>query len=70
MAYRWKRGFEVPDESDRVDTLTAATAGAGVRIGSHFRMRVGVEKTQRRSIEDPFQNFNRTRILSTVTVIS
>jgi hypothetical protein len=70
MAYRWKRGFEVPDESDRVDKLTAATAGAGVRIGSRFRMRVGVEKTQRRSIEDPLQNFNRTRILSTVTVIS
>ena len=69
MAYRWRRGAAVvSQESDRVDRLTSASGGAGVRIGSRFHLRVGVEKTRRRSIEDPLQNFNRTRILSTVTV--
>ena len=48
--------------------LTAANGGVGIRLGRSFHLRIGVEKTRRRSIEEPLQNFSRTRILSTVTV--
>lgn len=68
MAYQWRRGAKAaPGESDRVDTLTGANGGVGFRVGS-FHVRVGVEKTRRRSVEDPVQNFTRTRILSSVTL--
>ena len=69
MAYRWRRGADAAlGESDRVDRLTAAHGGIGIRLRRGFLVRVGVEKTRRRSVEDPLQNFTRTRILSTVTV--
>ena len=67
MAYRWRRGAALA-ESDRVDTIREAGVGVGIRLGPTFHLRVGVDKTRRRSIEDPLQNFNRTRILSTVTM--
>jgi hypothetical protein len=69
MAYRWHRGAaETAGGADRVDTLTGATGGVGVNLGRGFRVRIGIEKTRRRSVEQPLQNFDRTRILSTVTV--
>lgn len=68
MAYRWRRGaVAAPGESDRIDTLAMVNGGVGLRLGRSFHLKVGVEKTRRRSI-DPLQDFNRTRILSTVTV--
>lgn len=67
MAYRWRRDAMLAG-SHRVDYLTSVNGGAGVRIGRTVHMRVGIEKTRRRSIEDPLQNYNRTRILSTVSV--
>ena len=37
MAYRWRRGVDrTPGESDRVDTLTAANGGVGIRLGRAF----------------------------------
>jgi Putative beta-barrel porin 2 len=69
MAYRWRRGAAAAlDQPERVDTVAAAHGGAGVRIGRSFHLRVGVEKTRRRSVVVPEYNFTRTRILSTVTV--
>ncbi|MEO5739880.1 MAG: outer membrane beta-barrel protein [Vicinamibacterales bacterium] len=69
MAYRWSRNPDTrPEASDRVDKLTGANGGFGMRLGRSVHVKVGVEKTQRRSIQDPLQNFNRMRILSTVTV--
>ena len=68
MAYRWRLGATAPGQSDRVDTLMAANGGVRMRLGEIFRVKIGVEKTRRRSIEDPLQNFKRTRILTTVTV--
>ena len=67
MAYRWRRDTVLAD-SHRVDYLKSVTGGVGLRIGRTVHMRVGVEKTRRRSVEDPLQNYNRTRILSTVSV--
>ena len=69
LAYRWSRdAVATLGKSDRVDRLTGASGGFGMRLGEAFHMRVGVEKTRRRSIDDPLQNFSRTRILTTVTV--
>ena len=69
MAYRWRRGAAMARaDRDRVDTLTAASGGVGVRLGRGFHLRIGVEKTQRRSVADPLQNFDRTRILSNLVV--
>jgi hypothetical protein len=69
LAYRWSSGaIATPGRSDRVDTVTSVSGGFGMRVGRAFRVKVGVDKTRRRSIEDPLQNFNRMRILSTVTV--
>jgi Putative beta-barrel porin 2 len=69
MAYRWSQDADPAfPESDRVDTLVAVNGGFGVRLGPNFRLRVGVEQTRRRSVEDPVQNFSRTRILSSVTL--
>ena len=69
MAFRWRRGIDpAPGESDRIDRLIAAHGGVGIHFGRGFQMRIGVEKTRRRSVEEPLQNFKRTRILSTVTI--
>lgn len=69
MAYRWRLDADVTSSaSDRVDTLATATGGFGMRLGQAFHMKVGVEKTRRRSVEDALQNFKRMRILTTVTV--
>ncbi len=69
MAYRWRLGGEAGDaQSERVDRVIGGSAGVGVDIGRGFSLRLGLEKTRRRSVEDPLQNYSRTRILSTVTV--
>lgn len=69
MAYRWRLGAQGgDDQSARVDRVIGGNAGVGVNIGRGFYVRLGVEKTRRRSVEDPPQNYSRTRILSTVTV--
>ena len=67
MAYRWQRGAPA-DAQDRVDTMRSGSAGVAVNLGRGFGVRVGVEKTQRRSIEDPRQNFHRTRVLASVVM--
>ena len=69
MAYRWVRGVTGPaGESNRVDTQSGVKGGVGFDLGRGFRVRVGIEKTQRRSVEKPIQDFDRTRILMTMTV--
>jgi hypothetical protein len=68
MGYQWRRQTGTAlGKSDRVDTLTAAQGGVGLRIGT-IHVKVGLEKTRRRSDEAPVQNFTRTRILSSVTL--
>lgn len=69
MAYRWRRGADAAvGQLERVDRVDAASGGVGIRFGRGFSVRLGIEKTRRRSVEEPLQNFNRTRFLSTVTV--
>ena len=69
MAYRWSlaRLAGIANQT-RVDTLMAVTRRVRRTFGPRVSPRVGVEKTRRRSVEDPVQNYSRTRILSTVTL--
>ena len=67
MAYRWRYGAALAD-SDRVDHVTSVNGGVGIRFSRTIRVRVGIEKTRRRSVEDPLQNYNRTRFLTNVSV--
>jgi hypothetical protein len=69
MSYRWHQDANpAVSESERVDTLAAVNGGVGVRLGRSLLVRFGVERTRRRSVEDPVQNFSRTRIMSNVTL--
>ena len=69
MAYRWSQDADPAlGESDRVDTLVALNGGFGIRLRPNLQLRVGVERTRRRSVEDPVQNFSRMRILSSVSL--
>ena len=69
MAYRWRFGTEAgDDQSARVDRVMTGNAGVGINIGRGFYVRLGLDKTRRRSAESPLQNYSRTRILSTVTI--
>ncbi len=69
MAYRWSLGGGITEgASARVDNVTGYSGGFGLHMGRGFLLRLGLEKTQRRSPVDPLQNYSRTRILSTVTI--
>ena len=69
LSYDWRRGADAqPVSTKRIDRLNSAHGGIGIRLGGGFRLRIGVEKTRRRSVEDPLQNYNRTRILSNLVV--
>jgi len=69
MSYRWKRIAAGPlGESDSVVTVKGANGGVGFDLGHGFKAKVGVEKLRRRSADDPIQNYDRTRFLTTVTV--
>lgn len=67
MAYRWRHGAAVAD-TNRVDDLTSVNAGVGIRLSRSVHVRVGIEKTRRESVEEPLQNYTRTRFLTTVSV--
>ena len=69
MSYRWKRlAAESLGESDTVVTVKGINGGVGYDLGHGFKARVGVEKIRRRSADDPIQNYDRTRFLTTMTV--
>ena len=69
LTYRWRRGVSpTPRSSTREDTADVFGGGVLVDFGRGFTVLVGVEKARRRSIEDPLQNFNRTRLISNFTV--
>jgi transcriptional regulator with AAA-type ATPase domain len=69
LAYRWRRELSTPVAStDRVDTFNVLSGGVTVNLGQGFSVLIGVEKSLRRSSDDSRQNFDRTRILSTLTL--
>jgi hypothetical protein len=69
LSYRWRRGVPpTPGSDPREDTADIIGGGVTVNLGRGFAVLVGAEKTRRHSIEDPRQNFNRTRFVSNMTV--
>jgi hypothetical protein len=69
LSYRWRRGgIPTLGSEDRTDVADTLSGGLSVSLGRGFAVLVGAEKTRRHSSEDARQNFNRTRLLSTVTV--
>lgn len=68
LAYRWHRGVALDASLDSTNTLTDLSAGVGVNIGRSVRFTVTADRTERRSPRNPRQNFNRTRVLSSVTI--
>jgi hypothetical protein len=69
LTYRWKRGVPpTPGSGDRQDTADVVGGGVLVDLGRGFSVLFGAEQTHRRSEEDLRQNFNRTRIISNITI--
>ena len=69
LSYRWRRGVPpTPGSEAREDTADVFGGGVQVDLGRGFIAVVGAEKARRHSIEDPRQNFSRTRLISNITV--
>jgi hypothetical protein len=69
LSYRWRHGVSpTPGSQTREDTSDIFGGGVFVDLGRGFTVLVGAEKARRRSAEDPRQNFNRTRLVSNITV--
>jgi hypothetical protein len=69
MSYQWTRGsVAIPGSEHRVDTADTFGGGVTVYLGRGFSVLAGAEHTRRHSVEDPRQNYRRTRLLSNVTI--
>jgi hypothetical protein len=69
LSYRWRPGVPpTPDSQDRIDTADTLGVALAINLGRGFTVLVGAEKTRRHSSSDERQNYDRTRLLSTVTV--
>ena len=68
MAYRWHQGQSPGAVANRTDRTKTFGGGVGVNLRRGFRLVLGAERIERKSNEDPRQNFRRTRLLSTVTI--
>ena len=69
LSYDWRKGADaVAGTADRVDTTTQVRGGVRVNVRSGLRVIITAERTNRKSNEDPRQNFTRTRLLTTVTI--
>jgi putative beta-barrel porin BBP2 len=76
LSYRWRRGvplemlLETPLETPtpRNDTVKILFGGFRINLGRGVVATLTAERTRRRSNEDWRQNFERTRLLSSVTI--
>jgi putative beta-barrel porin BBP2 len=76
LSYRWRRGvpldmlLETPLETTppRGDTVKILFCGFRINLGRGVVATLTAERTRRRSNEDWRQNFERTRLLSSVTI--
>jgi hypothetical protein len=69
LSYRFRRGQTAgtdfnPDQAAR----NVVTAGVGIALGRGFKVVISAERAVRKSPFDPQGNFERTRVLSTVTI--
>jgi hypothetical protein len=69
LLYRWHHGVtSEPSGVNRTEALKVFSGGVGVTLGHGFRITVRGERTERRSPQDPRQNYQRNRLLSSVTI--
>jgi hypothetical protein len=69
LSYRWHYGLpSSATEVDRTETLKTLSGGVGVNVGHGFRITLRAERTERRSPLNPRQNYQRNRLLSSVTI--
>lgn len=69
MLYRWHHGA-TPEAgaASRTQLLKGLSGGVGVNLGRGFRITVSAEHTDRHSTQDPRQNYQRNRLLSSFTL--
>jgi hypothetical protein len=69
LSYRWHYGATSDATAiNETQLLKVFSGGVGVNVGHGFRITVSGERTERRSPQDPRQNFQRNRLLSSVTI--
>jgi hypothetical protein len=69
LSYRWRHGASpAPGTEPREDTSDVYGGGVLVDLGRGFSVLLGAEQARRHSVVDPRQNFNRTRLLSNITI--
>lgn len=68
LSYRWRQAVAMDSLGNRKDRTKMFFGGFGVNLGRGFKITVTAERAERRSNEDPRQNFKRTRLLSSVTI--
>jgi hypothetical protein len=69
LLYQWHRGTaDATSFSNRTEFVNVFSGGVGVNLGHGFRITVSGERTERRSPQDPRKNFQRNRLLSSVTI--
>lgn len=69
LSYRWSRGvIPAPGSEHRVDTADTLSGGVSVHLGRGFSVLIGAERARRHSSNDARQNYDRTRLLSNVTI--
>ena len=69
MSYRWRRGvIPVSGVENRIDTADILSGGVSFYLGRGLSLVVGAERASRHSLEDPRQNYRRTRLLSNITI--
>jgi hypothetical protein len=68
MVYQWHRGATTEAAAaTRTQVLKGLSGGVGVNLGRGFRITINAEHTDRRSTQDPRQNYQRNRLLSSLT---
>ncbi len=69
LSYRWRRGVSpTPGAEHREDISDVYGGGVLIDFGRGFTVLVGAEQARRHSVAEPRQNFNRTRLLSNVSI--
>jgi hypothetical protein len=69
LSYRWRDGVALPaDASPRRDSADTYGAGIGIPLKRGFKVVLGVEQQRRQSKEHPETDYNRRRLISTMTV--
>jgi hypothetical protein len=69
LLYRWHHGLSAEEIGvNRTETMKVVSGGVGVNLGHGFRVTLRGERTERRSPQNPRQNYQRNRLLSSVTI--